>query len=268
MRRALFRRAAVRRTAAALSVVSLSLLVGACGADAPAPAKGGDKAAPSAPAQPAEQAAKALTAAELEKVALAQGDVPTHLVTPGTKADEAAAGSVKADRAECKPLLDALAAVPQGTPGAHVLRKAVEKPAKMKVDPKASAEEKAKAGLNALSQPVTAERLASYEGKGAQEAFAGLAKAGKACAGGFGGQQGGDKLRIASVTPDAVSGGDEAQGWTFQMKAQGPDESDVVMKLAAVRKGGTLATFYTISLGGTVKTQPTAVIEAQLRKLG
>jgi hypothetical protein len=190
------------------------------------------------------------------------------MVTKGTKADEAAAGSVKSDKPECKPLVEALAAAPMGKPGAHVLRKAIEKPAKMKIDPKASEEEKVKAGLGAMTQPITAERLASYEGEGAREAFAVLDKAGKACAGGFTGEQAGDKLKISKVAPDTVAGGDEAQGWTLHMDGEGADEMDVVMKLAAVRKGGTLATFYTISLGGTVKAQPTPVIEAQLKKLG
>ncbi|MCX5204798.1 hypothetical protein OG897_25495 [Streptomyces sp. NBC_00237] len=272
MRRALFRRTAV----AVASVASLTLLVGACGADKPAdtPAKGGGKAASDAPAKGGDPAgsagssAKALTAAELEKVALAEGDVTTHMIAPGKKADEVPAGSIKVDKPECTPLADAMVGVAVGKPGASVLRKAIEKPAKMKVDPKASDEEKFKAGMGALTQPVTVERLASYDGTGAQEAFAALDKAGKACAGGFGGQQGGDKVNIAKVTPDAVTGGDEAAGWTFDMKGQGPDEMDVVMKLAAVRKGGTVATFYTFSLGGTVKAQPVPVIGAQLKKLG
>ncbi|MFI0980018.1 hypothetical protein ACH4SP_23810 [Streptomyces sp. NPDC021093] len=270
------RRTDLRRTAvAAVAVASLTLLVGACGADKPAadaPAAGAPSGGASAkqeePGKQEEPAAKALSVAELEKLALAQGDVTTYMVTKGTKADEAVAGSVKSDKPECKPLVDALSAIPMGQPGAHVLRKAIEKPAKMKVDPGASAEEKAKAGLGALTQPITAERLASYEGKGAQEAFATLEKAGKSCAGGFNGEQDGEKLKITKVAPDTVTGGDQAQGWTLSMAGDGPDEQDVVMKLAAVRKGGTLATFYTISLGGTVKAQPTPVIEAQLKKLG
>ncbi|CAM5256068.1 lipoprotein [Streptomyces spiroverticillatus] len=266
MRRALFRRTAV----AAVSVASLTLLVGACGADKPAaqasgaPAGGGSDA----PGKGQEPAAKALTAAELEKVALAEGDVATHMIAAGKPADNVPAGSVKVDKPQCAPLADAMVAAAPGKPGASVVRKAIEKPAKMKLDPGASAEEKARAGLGALTQPVTVQRLASYDGKGAQEAFAALDKAGKDCAGGFDGVQAGDKIKIAKVTPDTVTGGDEARGWTFDMKAQGPDESDVVMKLAVVRKGGALSTFYTFSLGGTVKKQPVPVIEAQIKKLG
>ncbi|MFD3512752.1 hypothetical protein [Streptomyces sp. NPDC058657] len=262
MRRTLFRRHAV----AVVSAVSLTLLVGACGADksADAPAKGDAKGSPSAPAKE-EPAAKALTAAELEKAAIEQADLTTHLVTKGTKADEVPPGAVKTDKAECKPLLDTFSAVPSGKPVAHLLRKAVEKPAKTKTDPKATEEEKAKAGLNALTQPVTADVLASYEAKGAQDAYTALGKAAQTCSGGFSGEQAGEKIKIKKIVPDQVTGGDEAQGWTITMEGDG---SDVVLKLAAVRKGSTLATFSTISLGGTVKAQPTAVIEAQLKKLG
>ncbi|MEU8889277.1 hypothetical protein [Streptomyces sp. NPDC048442] len=256
------RRTDLRRTAvAAVAAASLTLLVGACAADKPAahaPAAG-------APAKPEEAAAKALSAAELEKAALAEGDLSTHMVKNGTKADEVPDGAVKTDKAECKPLGDAMAAIPMGKPAAHVLRKAVEKPAKMKVDPNASAEEKAKAGIAAMTQPVTADRLASYEGKGAQEAFAALSKAGQACGGGFTGDQAGEKVKITKVLADTVTGGDEAQGWTLTMDGDG---TEVVMKLAAVREGSTLATFYTISLGGTVKAQPAGVIDAQVKKLG
>ncbi|MGW7412881.1 hypothetical protein [Streptomyces sp. NPDC054863] len=262
------RRTDLRRTAvAAVAAASLTLLVGACGADKPAPdaPAAGASGKQEEPGKKEEPAAKALSAAELEKVALVEGDLATHMVQKGTKADEVPDGAVKVDKPECKLLGDAMAAAPMGKPVAHLLRKAIEKPAKMKVDPTASAEEKAKAGLNAMTQPVTAERLASYEGKGAQEAFASLNKAGQACGGGFNGDQAGEKVKITKVLADTVTGGDEAQGWTVTMDGEG---TEVVMKLAAVRKGGTLATFYTISLGGTVKAQPTGVIEAQLKKLG
>ncbi len=267
MRRTVFRRAAVVRTvAAAASVASLTLALGACGADkgAESPAKGAGASA-GASAKGEEPAAKTLTAAELEKAALAQGDVTTHQVVNGTKADEVAPGAVKTDKPECKPLLDAASAVPVGKPVAKVLRKAVQKPEKMRVDPTASAEDKAKAGLDALSQPVTADVLASYDGKGAQEGYAAYAKAAEACAGGFGGEQAGEKLAFTKVVPDTVTGGDEAQGWTIAMKADG---TEVLTKLAVVRKGNTLATFYTISLGGTVKEQPASLIAAQVKKLG
>ncbi|MFI5808158.1 hypothetical protein [Streptomyces sp. NPDC051561] len=264
MRRTLFRRTAV----AAVSAASLALLVSGCGADATAPdAKGKDKGASAAPEKSAEApAGKALTSAELDKVLLTQADLATHLVKKGTKADEVELSALKADKPECSPLLEAISSAPLGKPSAHALVKAVQKPDKMKVDPNATDEEKFEAGMGALTQPVTADRVASYDGTGAQDAFAALAKAGKDCAGGFNATQAGEKVKITKVVADPVTGGDEAQGWILTMDMDG--EKPMPIRVAAARKGNALASFYTISLGGAVTAQPTGVIEAQLKKLG
>ncbi len=78
------RATAVRRTALAASAAALALLATACGGTSDADKKddkdaaGGSSSAPKAPAE-------ALTAAELEKATLAQGDVKGRKVTKASR---------------------------------------------------------------------------------------------------------------------------------------------------------------------------------------
>ncbi|MFJ7587250.1 hypothetical protein ACIQZO_07605 [Streptomyces sp. NPDC097617] len=255
------RNALVRRTVLAASAVSLTLLVTACG---------GEKADTKADAKPSEAAAtsaapatKAKTTAELAGVLVVQADLPNHLVKPATPAEIAAAAGAKSDKPQCQPLVSAQSMNPVGTAAGTAGTKAVAKGKEPAAD--ASAEEKLKAGLDALGSTVTSVSLHSYEGKGAAEAFATLKTAGTACAGGYTGGQGGDSLKITKVAPGAaVTAGDEALAYTVTGDADG---EPMTMELVVVRKGSTLATFSAVSLAGAAE-QPKDVVDVQVKKLG
>ncbi|MFE4370908.1 hypothetical protein ACFRMN_22210 [Streptomyces sp. NPDC056835] len=256
------RRTTVRRTAVAASAVSLALLIGACGSGEPAAdatPKGEDKGKESATAEPA---AEALSQTELDKLVLAADDLTGHRVAEANAADLASAKGSTTDTAKCQPLVDAMSLRAVGKPAATSIRKIVAVPADPAKD--ASAEEKALAGLNALTSTVTSDTLGSYGGTGAPDAFAELRAAGEACADGFTMITGKDKTKITKVEPGSYTGGDEAVAFVLTVDLEGESgKADLV----AVRKGGTLASFYSQSLGGTTE-QPKAVIDAQLAKLG
>ncbi|WP_405439089.1 hypothetical protein OG373_16735 [Streptomyces avidinii] len=255
------RNALVRRTVLAASAVSLALLATACGsdkADTKADAKPSEAAASSA-----APAAKAKTNAELAGVIVVQADLPTHVVKAPTDAETAAVVGAKSDKPECQPLVSAQSMNPVGTAAGTAGTRAVTKGKEPAAD--ASPEEKLKAGLDALGGTTTSVYLASYEGKGAAEAFASVRTAGTACAGGYTGSQAGDSLKITKVAPGAaVTAGDEAVAYTVTGDADG---ETMTMELVVVRKGNTLATFSALSLTG-VAEQPKAVVDAQVKKLG
>ncbi|MEU7023114.1 sensor domain-containing protein [Streptomyces sp. NPDC046203] len=255
MRSRTLRQAAIATAAAA----SLALLLTACGGDdADKPAKDDGKkadASASAPAAPAksESNAKALSAADLEKRIIEQADLKGHKVQKFKAGESLAADAVATDKAACKPLADALAAISTGTPGASAQRKAVEVP-KKGTDPMA-----------ALSTPVTSMVLGSYDADGAEKAFASLKAAGESCTGGFTIIAAGEKNKITKVTPDTLTAGDEALAWTV---ARDMDGESFPIKLAVFRKGNNLASFVTLSMTGAAKEQPKVLIDAQVAKLG
>ncbi|MFI1649485.1 hypothetical protein ACH4XT_21440 [Streptomyces avidinii] len=255
------RNALVRRTVLAASAASLALLATACGsdkADTKADAKPSGSAASSA-----APAAKAKTNAELAGVIVVQADLPTHVVKAPTDAETAAATGAKSDKPECQPLVSAQSMNTVGTAAGTAGTRAVAKGKEPAAD--ASPEEKLKAGLDALGGTTTSVYLASYEGKGAAEAFAAVKTAGTACTGGYTGSQAGDSLKITKVAPGAaVTAGDEAVAYTVTGDADG---ETMTMELVVVRKGNTLATFSALSLTG-VAEQPKAVVDAQVKKLG
>ncbi|WP_406862567.1 hypothetical protein ABZO31_19920 [Streptomyces sp. HUAS MG47] len=251
------RASVIRRTAVAASVGSLALLLAACGGEG----KGADKGKESAPATPAAPDAKALSAAELEKLLVTQAELPGHLLKKATAAENLPPESVTTDKAECKPVADAIAFIATGKPGATAKVKVIALPEK---DPNASPAENA---MKALTQPVTAVTLGSYDGKGAEEAFASLRTAGEKCAGGFTATQGGQKVKISSVAPGKsdASGGDENLGLTVTTEVGG---DKAVYGVVVVRKANTLANFSTINLSGALPETPKNVVDAQVKKLG
>ncbi|OAR22606.1 hypothetical protein A8W25_23620 [Streptomyces sp. ERV7] len=252
------RRTTVRRTALAASALSLALLSTACGSEGSDKEEPKGKGSSSAPATPA---GKALSQAELDKLVLAEADLKDHKIAKATPADLAAAKTVTTDKAACKPLVDVMVLRGVGTPGATATRKVIAVPKGPGAN--ASAEEKAKAGLDALGATITADTLASYSGSGAADALAALKKAGTDCAGGFALMAQGDKTNFTKVAPASYTGGDEAIAFTLTADLDGEPGT---AHLVAVRKGSTLATFYAQSLAGKAE-QPKAVIDAQLKKL-
>ncbi|MFK4597549.1 sensor domain-containing protein [Streptomyces pristinaespiralis] len=252
------RSTAVRRTALAAAAASLVLLVTACGgegSDGGTKEKGNGK--DSAAAEPA---AKALTAAELEKIALAEGDVKAHKIVKAGPQDDIAAKDVKTEKPECEPLARALAGTPMGAPVATVKRRATAEP-----DVKEAGKDGAIEGAFDITTSLVA--LSSYEGQGAADAFAAVKSAGTACAGGFTMTMAGTEQKIVKMTEAEVSGGDEAVAWTMTAEQDG---EKLPFNVAVVRKGGTFVSFSSFNLMAPEGDLPlpTAVIDAQAAKLG
>ncbi|MEU1894965.1 sensor domain-containing protein [Streptomyces pristinaespiralis] len=254
------RSTAVRRTALAAAAASLVLLVTACGgegSDGGTNEKGNGKGKDSAAAEPA---AKALTAAELEKIALAEGDVKAHKIVKAGPQDDIAAKDVKTEKPECEPLARALAGTPMGAPVATVKRRATAEP-----DVKEAGKDGAIEGAFDITTSLVA--LSSYEGQGAADAFAAVKSAGTACAGGFTMTMAGTEQKIVKMTEAEVSGGDEAVAWTMTAEQDG---EKLPFNVAVVRKGGTFVSFSSFNLMAPEGDLPlpTAVINAQAAKLG
>lgn len=253
-------RTSMRSAVVAATAVSLALLVTACGGGEKSGDKGdkGGTGAPSASASSAP-AAKALSAAELDKLIVTTADVKGHQVTKTDDGDVVPAAQVTADKADCAPIAHAMSFISPGSPAASAQRKVLEVPKK---DASASPEE---AVLGGLGVQVTAVTLGSYDGQGAQEAFASVKKAGTECAAGFQVVHLKEKSKVAKVAPETVTAGDEAVAFTVTSEMEG---EPFVSKLVVFRKGNTLASFSTISLApGGVKTLPQAVVDAQAAKL-
>ncbi|MGW0456812.1 hypothetical protein [Streptomyces tendae] len=263
---------AVRRTALAASAAALALLVTACGGSDDDSAAGDDKAKAeqSAPAEGAGESApagKALTAAELQKVALAQADVKNGEVATELSADDQVAkDQISADDKACLPLVHVQGAVAQGEPAADVQRS-------WQGQSESPSESKGPDGQDMTDIDVNKILLnvASYADGGAEEAVAGLKAAVEKCADGFDATAGGDKMRVTKVSgADAPKGGDE--GLTVNIGVATGGDSSGLMKLVVVRKGSTLATFSAVNLSsmmtGAEFEVPAEVVDAQVAKLG
>ncbi|URN15396.1 MULTISPECIES: hypothetical protein [Streptomyces] len=261
----------IRRTAVVASAVSLALLVTACGGDKAADAGKNDKAGKDggAAAAPAP-AAKVLTAAELEKAVLAEGDVKGHKVSSAKAEEIGKPGDVTVDKQECLPLAEAASSIVVGTSTAHVTRKVVEepKPSAGKSAGDMTEGELEDAFASSLALTMTVDTLASYEGKGAEETAAKLRAAGTACAGGFTVTQAGDKTKVLKVEEAELAGGDEAAAWVLTSEVEAGKTMPI--KVAAVRQGATLTTFMAVNIGAALAGKdyplPTAVIDAQVAK--
>ncbi|MFF8636044.1 hypothetical protein ACF052_17835 [Streptomyces pilosus] len=254
----------VRRTVLAASAAALALLVTACGGsgDEDKAGDGKGKADSSASAAPA---AEALTAAELEKAVLAQGDVKDGKVTAVPAEDDATADKVKSKDAACQPLAQLQMGVPAGSPAATVKRSWASQPEKPAAD--AAPEEALLAGLDVEQMVVT---LASYEDGGAEQVIKDVEAAAGACAGGFAYDAMGEALTIESVEKtEAPGGGDEAVAITAMLAAE--EDVKAPMKLVVARKGATVASFTVTNFASAATGEdfafPTAVSDAQLGKL-
>ncbi|MGW0788487.1 hypothetical protein ACWD04_09560 [Streptomyces sp. NPDC002911] len=258
------RATAVRRTALAAAVASLALFATACsGSDSDAKGDGGASGGKDdASAKPA--AAKALTSAQLEKVSLEQGDVEGHKITKAGPQDIAQPGDVTVDKKECEPIGFALYGVERGTPVGNAGRRVLEEPKK---DESADPEDALAGMLDVTSSLVT---LASYDDDGATKSLAELRdSAAKCAAGGFSLTLQGTEQKVTELTEEKVTGGEEALAWRVQMEQKG---EVAPFKLVSVRQGGTVATFSSFNLGKIGAESdvdlPTAVIDAQVKKLG
>ncbi|MFE0416887.1 hypothetical protein [Streptomyces tendae] len=264
---------AVRRTALAASAAALALLATACGGSSDDDSAAGDdkaKAEQSAPAGDAGESAPAggaPTAAELEKVALVQADVKNGEVTTKVPAkDDVAKDQVSTDDAACLPIALAQSAVAQGEPAASVKRS-------WQGQTEAPSESKGPDGQDMIDVSVDKImlNLASYPEGGAEKALKDLGAAADKCAGGFLATSGEDKMKIVKVAEGtAPEGGDEAVAVDLGVNVG--KEAPGLMKLVAVRKGATLATFSAVNLSsmmtGAEFEVPAEVVDAQVAKLG
>ncbi len=178
------RATAVRRTALAASAAALTLLATACGGASDADGKDGkkdDKAAAAGSSSAPETPAKTLSADELEKAALAQGDVEGTKITKAGAADEVPADGVKVDKKECLPVAHAMYGVAQEGSAASAKRKVIDEP---KTDgKKKSLEDLAEGGAedafkDAFNLTSTFVALHSYEGDGGRRHVLGAEEGG------------------------------------------------------------------------------------------
>lgn len=259
------RATAVRRTALAAAVASLTLLATACsGSDSGDKGDGGTSGAKDdAASKPA--AVKALTSAELEKVSLEDGDLAGHKISKTGPEDIGKAADLTVDKKECEPIGQAFYGVKRGEPVGNAGRKVVQEPVK---DETADPEDALAGMLDVTSSLVT---LASYEGQGAADSLAELRESAAACAeGGFSLTMKGSKQKVTKLTEEKVTGGEEALAWTVLMGEEG---EQVPFKLVSLRQGGTVATFFSFNLGvsgGAAPDfeMPTELVAAQVKKLG
>ncbi|MEI7030918.1 hypothetical protein [Streptomyces pratensis] len=265
------RATAVRRTALAACAASLALLATACGGgSSDADGKDGKDGTATAGSSAPKAPAKALSAADLEKASLTEGDVKGHKVTKAGPDDEVPAEGVTVDKKECLPVAHAMYGIAQEGSVATTKRKVVSEP---KTDGKKALEdltdgEAEDALKSAFDLTSTFVALTSYDKTAGPDAFAALKKAAADCAGGFTATVAGAPTKVVSLAEEKVTGGDESAAWTV-VSEDGGDSAP--FKLVALRKEGTVATFFAFNLaaagGGAKFAVPTEVVAAQDGKL-
>ncbi|MEU6590280.1 hypothetical protein ABZ923_13865 [Streptomyces sp. NPDC046881] len=251
---------------AAVSVLSLALVTGCGGEGSKDSGNGSGKDA-------ATSAAKALSAGELQKLIIAQGDVPGHKVgaVEGGVPDKS---KVTAGDARCEPVLRAFTGIAPGDPAAHTSRMATEQK-KAPTDDATSPEDLTNGKFEdalgkSMDLDVTVVTLASYDGDGAEQGLKAVSDAVKACAGGFSGEQAGEKGKFTKVAEEKSSGtGDASVAFTGTNDA-GKDGT-LPLHAEVVRHGNTLAVYTTINIGAMMSkkayTVSAPVVKAQAAKL-
>ncbi|MFI9060409.1 hypothetical protein ACIGQE_00840 [Streptomyces sp. NPDC053429] len=262
----------VRRAVLTASAVSLTLLATACGsggaggagADFKTGSQGGSPSSATAPGA-AQAGPKGKTAAELGSLLVTRADLPDHELEPVTDG-EAQNDPIETDKAACRPLAQAEGMQPIGTSTGVARVVAGGKPGPAAAGDAGAAQQAEAAAGAGRQATATSVALVSYDGKGAEEAFAAVKDGVQACAGGFSVTQAGEKTDIGSVEADAaLTGGDEAVSFNTVMDLGDGDRN--VMRVVVLRKGNTLATFTALSVSGEAE-QPKAVVDAQAKKLG
>ncbi|MFQ3563048.1 hypothetical protein QZN11_40425 [Streptomyces gramineus] len=276
------------RTAAALSATALALLVSACGGGDPkAASPGSDSPKPGSGASQHNTTEKPPNDAELRAMLVKPGQLK------GFDVGDKSAGTIDLDKAlkgdtsrfltttpaECLPLARMYAALPGTEPvgvvGTMGFSGVPEKKKAKDLDD--GLDDALKALVDMRPSLIS---LSSYERNGAQAEVDSLAKAGKACAGGFSmkvsaegrkalgsDSSSPDALRIDSVTRLPTKWGAAASAWT--MKSDEASAS-TALTVIAVRKGPVLLKADTISIGLGGKARPGLeqdLIEAQVAKM-
>ncbi|MGR3870181.1 hypothetical protein ACUXZZ_16490 [Streptomyces graminifolii] len=258
----------------AVSALSLALITG-CSDGGSDKAKSNTESSTGDSAQDSSKnTAKALTAADLKKRILAQGDVDGYKVAAADALPGGRSG-IKGDE-KCKPLLYVLSGVAPADAPAETNRMATadKKPsAASSTDVEdMSADEMEKALTDSMSVDLTMVGLSSYDGDGAEKAFKAVSDAVAGCAGGFTGTAGGEPQKFTKVSAEKGSGtGDESVAYAAYGERDAEDGTTPVSHAVVVRHGNVVATYYTMNVGAMVTdkayTVPAAVITAQSAKL-
>ncbi|MFI9615580.1 hypothetical protein ACIHCM_28550 [Streptomyces sp. NPDC052023] len=254
-------------TTVAVGALSLALITG-CAESGSDDAKGSDPAS-------AAPAAKALSAAELKKLIIAQGDVEGYDVKAPDAQFPASKSEVQVDKAECEPLAYAMSGLAPGESAGDARNMATEQ--KSPTDTASQSMQDMTEGefedafSDALSVNMTAVGLSSYDGDAAATTFKSVSDAIAACAGGFTVTAKGAEQKVLKVATEKGSGtGDESVAFSASMEMEGQAAPGTVHAEVA-RHGGTLATYYTINMGALMTGEkyeiPAAVVDAQAAKL-
>lgn len=245
------------RVAATVAVSALSLaLVTGCGGDS-----GGSDA-------------KALSAAELKKSIIAQGDVEGYKVDASGKQLPKSKDQVKSGEEKCAPLAYAMGGQAPGE-AASETSVMVTQEKKKPTDGASKLEDLTESEIeesitSAMDMTLTVVGLSSYDGDGAEETFKSVSDAVESCSGGFPVTMQGTDQKVTGIAAEKGSGsGDESVGFTAKSDAEDGDVATTHVEV--VRHGSTIATYYTMNLGLMITDKPydvpAAVIDAQTAKL-
>jgi hypothetical protein len=251
----------------AVSVLSLALITGCSddGSDGSKDSANSGSASSSSPTT----AAKAYSAAELEKLLLADGEIEGYKVSSGDDTLLAAKSALKVDKAECEPVAYATAALPPGDTDAGASNSVTQSAPTDSASK--SLEDLAEGDLgDAFNLTQNFVGLSSYEGDGAEKAFKAVSDAVAACSGGFGYAAQGTDSKIVKIAPEKASGtGDESLAFAVEAETDGGGTG--TFHTEVVRHGSTIATYYSVNFAalgsGKPYDVPAAVIDAQAAKL-
>ena len=261
-----------RSTLTAAAAVAVLVLTGCGGASQAADdAKSDAKQKAEAPAEPA------LSEADLEKLALADGDVEGFTVEKGAADDVAAPPKgTQAEPAACGPYVGLVTETAPGDPGLVVVRSVTGKQETPKVDGDGELDMEALEAFedamdDALGASVVRMGVAAYGGEGAADAMKELRDWTGACKGDF--TVGPQKQAVTELEADApAQGADEAVRFTMEVELEG--RTVPMTRYEVYRDGDTVVTFMAMNgaalLGesGDDWGVPDAVVKAQLAKLG
>ncbi|MGW6733258.1 hypothetical protein [Streptomyces sp. NPDC055013] len=251
------------RAAATVAVSALSLaLVTGCGGGSD-DSKGSDG-----------QAAKALSAAELKKSIIAQGDVAGYEVDDSGKQLPKSKDQIKSSESQCTPLAYAMGGLPPGDSASNAAVMTREKKEKPTPNASKSLEDLSEGEIedsltDAMSLNLTVVGLSSYDGAGAADTFKSVSDAVKSCSGGFPLTMQGTDQKITKITAEKASGaGDESVAFTLVNEEDGDEGTS---HIEVVRHGSSIATYYTVNIGLMFSDKPydvpAALIDAQSAKL-
>ncbi|MFD8805006.1 hypothetical protein [Streptomyces sp. NPDC059597] len=222
---------------------------------------------------------RALNAAALDRLVIAEGELPGYEIRP-TDPGTTAGDPPRSAEAACRPLLPLLAGSAPGAPAAQVSRTVAERNGPQthaSALDGLSEEEMKDAVRRSMDRDVTVITLASYGGNGAHRALRSVSGAVRACADGFGGTGPGVRTFTAFTREHASDAGEESVAFAAEGGGSAGSSSGEgaagggSVHFQVVRHGTTLATYMTVNVGAMMARRtyavPARVIGAQSAKL-